>query len=302
MTLVDEWRSQRFQRQQAVNQRKQSVQVYLGGLYAERQKQTQQLREQLRTFRATLQSNGDRGKSQRQANSEKRQQQIQSFLEMSVADRSLMAEQLALSLNQFVNELQVETQEFLLTNHQHRQQVRQELKEALTTFRNNLQQQVALELQELALIRQYRGHQVQQLLQQSQAKRLAEAQALKERLAELIASLRQYRTQLTAEVWGTPQLTPTPVVPKKETQPKVVKPEAKLELKPKPTLPVPVPASQPVADTESEVYHALQANPGVRLAELETLVGTNRVQTVNALRSLIQKGMIVQRDRFYFPQ
>jgi gas vesicle protein GvpN len=47
---------------------------------------------------------------------------------------------------------------------------------------------------------------------------------------------------------------------------------------------------------EQEVYAYLQQMPGARASEIETALGINRFQTVNALRSLTAKGMLNNHD------
>jgi hypothetical protein len=66
-------------------------------------------------------------------------------------------------------------------------------------------------------------------------------------------------------------------------------------------------ATHPIAAQEKAVYqllHQLQKNQsqGARLTEIEATLKINRFQAVDALRSLIKKGVIRQRDRLYFLQ
>ncbi len=53
---------------------------------------------------------------------------------------------------------------------------------------------------------------------------------------------------------------------------------------------------------EQQVYDYVQAAQGARLAEIESAVGINRFQAVDALRSLMQRGVITQHDRVYLVQ
>uniref|UniRef100_A0A832M2F1 Gas vesicle protein GvpC n=1 Tax=Oscillatoriales cyanobacterium SpSt-402 TaxID=2282168 RepID=A0A832M2F1_9CYAN len=53
---------------------------------------------------------------------------------------------------------------------------------------------------------------------------------------------------------------------------------------------------------EKEVYTFLHQNQGARLTQIETSLKINRFQAVDALRSLIKKGLITQRDRIYLTQ
>lgn len=56
------------------------------------------------------------------------------------------------------------------------------------------------------------------------------------------------------------------------------------------------------AHIEKEVYHHIYHTQGARLTELESALNLNRFQTVDALRSLIKKGLVTQRDRMYLIQ
>lgn len=51
---------------------------------------------------------------------------------------------------------------------------------------------------------------------------------------------------------------------------------------------------------EEEIYEHISKSEGKRLKEIEEALGVNRVQAVDALRSLIQQGLIVERDRLYY--
>jgi hypothetical protein len=85
----------------------------------------------------------------------------------------------------------------------------------------------------------------------------------------------------------------------KSEQPTLVKPAAVA----KPA--VSAPSSQQKAATSEEqiheerVFQYIDLMEGARLTEIESSLDMSRFQTVEALRSLIQKGMITQRDRMY---
>lgn len=53
---------------------------------------------------------------------------------------------------------------------------------------------------------------------------------------------------------------------------------------------------------EKEVYNYIHKIQGARLTEIESSLGINRFEAVDALRSLIKKGLITQRDRVYLVQ
>lgn len=53
---------------------------------------------------------------------------------------------------------------------------------------------------------------------------------------------------------------------------------------------------------EKDIYTHIHRSQGARLTELEAALGINRFQAVDALRSLIKKGFVTQRDRMYLIQ
>ena len=61
------------------------------------------------------------------------------------------------------------------------------------------------------------------------------------------------------------------------------------------------PAPEPPS-LEEVVYNYLHLAQGARLSEIETELGINRFQAVDALRSLIQKDLVVKQDRTYLVQ
>ncbi|MGF1567769.1 MAG: hypothetical protein ACFCVD_06825 [Nodosilinea sp.] len=68
------------------------------------------------------------------------------------------------------------------------------------------------------------------------------------------------------------------------------------------TVTTPPSASPRVTSLEELVYNYLHLAQGARLTEIETELGINRFQAVDALRSLIQKDLIVKTDRTYHVQ
>ncbi len=61
--------------------------------------------------------------------------------------------------------------------------------------------------------------------------------------------------------------------------------------------------AEPKISLEQQIYSYLQQTQGARLSEIETATGLNRVETVNTLRSLMQKGAIrLNDDRVYVVQ
>lgn len=56
------------------------------------------------------------------------------------------------------------------------------------------------------------------------------------------------------------------------------------------------------SELEQEIYSYIHDTSGARLNEIESTLGINRFQAVDALRALIKKGWITQRDRIYLIQ
>jgi hypothetical protein len=53
---------------------------------------------------------------------------------------------------------------------------------------------------------------------------------------------------------------------------------------------------------EKDIYNYIHDGSGARLTDIETALGINRFQAVDALRALIKKGWVTQRDRTYLIQ
>ncbi|HEY9660085.1 MAG TPA: hypothetical protein V6C65_16630, partial [Allocoleopsis sp.] len=61
-------------------------------------------------------------------------------------------------------------------------------------------------------------------------------------------------------------------------------------------------ALKDMSQLEGEVYKLIRQHHGARLSEIETALNLNRFQAVDALRNLIKKRLITQRDRTYLIQ
>lgn len=57
-----------------------------------------------------------------------------------------------------------------------------------------------------------------------------------------------------------------------------------------------------MSQSEGDVYKLIRQHHGARLSEIETALNMNRFQAVDALRNLIKKRLITQRDRTYLIQ
>ncbi len=163
--------------------------------------------------------------------------------------------------------------------------------------------------------------QLQQQLQQSRTERNNAVQKLFEDLAGFRAELQDYHLKLQQTVWGSSHRQPRKVVtpprsitPKKtivsHQSPLYSKPPLKPKTAPKPQAiphsikpqPTFTPSAPQPGTPDQRVYQYIQTHQnGARLAEIEQALGINRVQTVDAIRVLLQRGHIAQRDRVYIP-
>lgn len=300
----------------------QETQTFLASASDRRQAQAEQVAQQLDEFVQALQV------------------QTAQFLSLTAADRVLMAHQLAQDLGNFhvalntavaslrrelqteVTSLKQETQELLAASYQQRVLTQAQLTKDLVDFMEKLRSEVQSYLWELELISEDRAHQTQQTLKQSRENRLAAVQELFERLADFRTDLKVFHVNVQKSVWGTvssSQSNPaSPALLQQQLNPVGVKsvtvtPPAPTSVSPTATAKASVKA-EPVAvlstqatqqnsvDHEKAVYNYIHQALGARLTEIESALNINRFQTVDALRSLIQKGLITQRDRVYLTQ
>jgi hypothetical protein len=100
-------------------------------------------------------------------------------------------------------------------------------------------------------------------------------------------------------------IVPPAVIPVAVPKSVVSEPVVSQPVRPEPTAPDPIapPASAPtpgaIPSLEEVIYNYLHLAQGARIADLESELGINRFQAVDALRSLIQKDLVVKQDRTY---
>lgn len=300
------------------------TQDFLARTTAHRQLQAQHLTQQLRDFTQRL------------------QRQTAQLMAMNAADRASMSQQLFHDLGEFhthltaivatlrqemqsrmqqiqteVQSLQISTQQMLKAIHEQRIQDQIRLMQNLSSYVTALQLEIRDYLTEMELVRHDRAQQLQQRLQQEHNRRMADMKALFQQLSEFRTELRLFCQNLHVTVWGK---APTPIVA--SAQPAsvptnslptttIVRPTRTLIQKL--SMPTPSPSVVPAVESsrsapenseqlEKNVYQHICQNRGVRLAELETEMHITRLQAVDALRSLIQQGLVTQRDRLYLAQ
>lgn len=329
MSLKESWQQQRQQRQQEVVQRQQRVQQALETVRQERQIKAAQLRDELSLFRDAIASDDQARRAQFQQFQAglqefcgQLQNQVQRFLEVASDRRQIQAKELALQLNAFVQQIQQEMAQFLSETTADRVLMAQQLETELTAFVQALRTEVHSYLEQVEAIRKNRAEQLQQELAQSRLDREAEVEVMFQRFATFRSELRQFRDTLSNQVWGSATAsTPQPLSTKEPTA-KLVSPPASKPPASVPSIPVPTrigafqhgdsiavlpakPVKPPVNEGiayEKEVYNFIHDAHGARLTQIEASLGINRFQAVDALRALIKKGLITQRDRIYLTQ
>lgn len=247
-------------------------------------------------------------KQQRQQAVIERQQAVQHLLSDMKQARQLKAIALQSDLDTFVQTLKHQTAEFLSNTTAERVLVTQHVE----VLRSDVQSY----LYELETQRQQRAKQLWQDLQASRAEREIEMQQRFNRLLDFRIELQHFHQTLHDYVWGTGTSPDTPKssLPKSPTKSRSTRPPQSTQsvatVKPAPASkttkktaiePVQTNTSTP-ADSEKAVYAFLHESQGARLTQIEAALNLNRFQAVDALRSLIKKGLVTQRDRVYLLQ
>jgi transcription initiation factor IIE alpha subunit len=195
---------------------------------------------------------------------------------------------------------------------------RSELLPELADYVADLQVQVKASLEDMATVHQQAAAVQRQQRQQDRQALTAEVDQLFTQLSEFRKDLQAHREAIAMGVWGTlpekPLATGHPVVAQPAVAKAQPKPVAKPAMVTPPASPAPVPVPVAVAvaakpekpqspSLEEAVYNYLHLSEGARLIEIESELGINRFQAVDALRSLIQKDLIVkEKDRTYHVQ
>ncbi|MBW4519274.1 MAG: gas vesicle protein GvpC [Scytolyngbya sp. HA4215-MV1] len=98
----------------------------------------------------------------------------------------------------------------------------------------------------------------------------------------------------------------TPVAENKPTNPVVNNVEVSVATMPSVETVPPTQGTKAILEDaivyEKDVYNYIHEIQGARLTQIESALGISRFQAVDALRSLIKKGLVTQRDRVYLAQ
>lgn len=325
MSLKDSWQQQRQQRQQEVAQRQQTVAAALTVTRQERHIKAAQLRDELSLFRATLADESMIYRTELQQFCQKLHLETQAFLTATSDRRHKQATQLNQTLDTFIQRLQQQSAAFLATTQAERTAAAHQLEQELIAFVDALRSDVKSYLIELEAVRQQRAAQLDQALMHSRARREVETQELFQHLAVFRAELQRFSQDLRQTVWGGSGEAASAETPIAKPQPvkNGSKPAGRVSATPNGLTAAtktvgafqngnsvavvpPVKAAKPFqVETiahEKEVYAHIHTVQGARLTEIEAALGINRFQAVDALRSLIKKGLITQRDRIYLAQ
>jgi len=261
-------------------------------------------------------------------------------MQESVSDLRLDLVQDLKKIRQRVQAIKTETALMQAGHRQEQAMVRAELLPQLAEYVDDLQAEVQESLAEVAVLREQAAAVQQAQRQQDRQALAASVDELFEHLAAFRQDLQDQRQALAASIWGSgsavvnpPQpvakqvrrhrpasarpepaqakpaakpaaaakpLAPAPVRP--AAQPPAPMQPAKPEARPEPEVMVSAPAKAKTPPLDEVVYNYLHLSPGACLAEIESELGINRFQAVDALRSLMEKDLIVKENRTYHVQ
>jgi hypothetical protein len=315
------------------------TQAFLAAMAERRQVEAQQLAEELHIFVQQLQQRNAQFISMIAADRTLMAQQLTQELQAYQQKLQALVRSLRQQMQVDLADLKADTQAFLIDRSQFRLQMQQQQQQELANFMDTLRADVQGYLGEMASLRQQRAEQLSQTLSQQRVERTVELQAMFDRLAQFRTELRQFHQGLQQQVWGDRPIETIPQPPgvtepvaasvklpsaMPATKLATSKAGSKSAIKavPVPTRPVatlPAKVTQPQRSVhpaiksakspakdemayEKAVYSFLHTSQGARLTQIESSLGINRFQAVDALRSLIKKGLVTQRDRVYYIQ
>jgi hypothetical protein len=318
------------------------TQFWLRELTEQRRANIPRMRQSLQQYAQTLQLEtqaklthlNDQREADANALRQRLQQDCQAMQE-SVSDLRLDIVQDLKKIRQRVQALKKETAVVQAGHRQEQAMVRSELLPKLANYVADLQAEVQESLAEVAALR-HQAAETQQAQRQDDRQALADAvDDLFDQLADFRQDLQAQRQALADSVWGDGAAVvsvPKPAarrpranraVPAKPETAKAkpasraamsanpqpgpkssvtTKPAAKPVAKPEPEVVVSAPAKAKTPPLDEVVYNYLHLSPGARLAEIESELGINRFQAVDALRSLMEKDLVVKENRTYHVQ
>ncbi|MBK4732550.1 hypothetical protein JJD41_22170 [Oxynema sp. CENA135] len=309
MALVDRWNTLKWDREQQIQHRQREVQAMLDVLESEREANSTQLEHHLSELFAELAEEETRQQEELQQFCDELDRKVRQFIDDRRNFRQEEAEKLAKELALFSRSLAENTnfsggeigrdrqlqwlqlsqklQYFRIQFERDRpsendrsfdedsdvkQQTRDRLEEDLNDFVEILRSDIENRLQQLEQLQEERLRGIEEVLNKMEYNRRKAFYKLRDRLLEFARELLTYPGQVYSSVGSSPSVSIRPFDRK-------------------------IPAS-----LESDVYGYIHQQRGARLADIESALGIERIQTVQVLRSLLVQGIIIQRDRIYYTQ
>jgi len=324
--LRNEWEAARKARQQAVIQRREAVLEDLNRCQQVREQEAAVMRQTLAENYASIQAETNlylaQVEQQRRTIAKQTAAELEAFaaelretvVELRAANRDAM-----IDVTERVAELKQVTREVLAGHQRDRAVMRSRQQQTLAEYVAELEATVADYLVEIAENRQALAVVDQAQRHRDRAALTEEVAAMRDDFTLYRQQLRDFRDRLRQSVWGDAVPIAQPSTQLQAASPTRKSTSRKPRAKAQPT---PASEAQPAASangaqataavakksapakvaipTEEAVFDYLQAHQdGARLTEIESTLGINRFQAVDALRSLIQKELIIQKDRTY---
>lgn len=325
VALQEQWQASRQLRQQEVVQRRQVVQAELSTHQQTRQKAAHELRQTLAEDYKAVQAETHQYlaqvKHQRQIQASQAADKLKEFdaeLRETVADIRTQNRQDMKRAQKYAAELQEFTQQELAGHRRDRVAMGRHQEQKLAKYADELEASVSDYLSEISQKRQKSAEQERIQRQRERAALSDQVQALRDDYAIYGQQMKAFRKNLSRSVWGDtpPGVTPTASsgspsttdASKSTYRNSEPQPPSVASSSPASSIAAPEQSGRPVStpfdgSTEAAVYRYLQTSrEGARLPEVEAALGINRVRAVDALRSLIQKDLILQTDRTYYVQ
>lgn len=258
--LRDQWQAERRHRQQVTAERRQAVQADLVQARQQRQAAAQDTAALLQEFDAELRE--------------------------TVTDMRAQNRQKMKGTQKYVAELQEVTRQELTHHRQERLTRQAHRQEKLSKYVDELEDCVSDYLSEVSEERRVAASKDRVQRQHDRAALSDQVQALREDYAAYGQEMKAFREDLRQSVWG--DAAPAAATNGNGRYPSTANGHHAEG------------ASRLSILTEQAIYEHLQSHPqGTRLSDIETTLGLNRFQAVDALQSLLQQGRIVQKDRLY---
>lgn len=314
------------------NEIRQQTRILLADVSQQRQEVTVELSARLSNFRLQLQHQTAQilmvMEAERSLMAQHLTDDLGEFHQQLTESVALLRQELQMGIAAIASDVQTlrsQTQEDLAA-------LQQERLSTLATLVDSLRADTQDYLADLAATRKQRAAQIHTQFQTNRAHRQIATQTLRQECAHFRLALRQHRASLRHSVWGktveqrlphqpvaaisTPPPDQVPLAVElsrsstckrgldlsgvttlsldqtdQDSEPKALESIANVQ-----------PLRRDPVQLETDILTYIRKVQGARLTEIETALEMNRFQTVDALRSLIKKGLVTQRDRTYLAQ